>query len=68
SIDNIVQIIVKSLLNEVKINFIFIAQVFLLVILSAVIKNLADSFNNKEAAEIAYYICYVLIIISIIKS
>ncbi|HCC06725.1 MAG TPA: stage III sporulation protein AE [Clostridiales bacterium] len=68
SIENVVGIGTTALIKEVKSNFILMAQILLLVILSAIIKNLTDSFENKEASEIAFYVCYVIIIISVIKT
>ncbi|HAN09491.1 MAG TPA: hypothetical protein DCP90_02645 [Clostridiales bacterium] len=68
NIENIVDICVTALIKEVKSNFILMAQILLLVIFSAIIKNLTNSFENKEASETAFYVCYVIIIISVIKT
>lgn len=43
-----------------------LAQLLLIVILSAVLKQLSDSFHGKSVGEMGFYVCYMVLIVTII--
>lgn len=55
-------------LRDVRENIYDIRNLFMLVIFAGIIKNLADSFNAKSTAEIAFYITYMVIITNLFAS
>lgn len=54
--------------KELRQNIKTIRNLLISIILSAVIKNLADSFKTKSVAEIAFYSSYMIIIINLMTS
>lgn len=68
SFQDIVKFCVDLFVKEFRENFGLVGQIILLTILSAVLKNITASFQNKEVGEIGFYVCYIMIIILMLKS
>lgn len=64
----LLQEILKILFNEVADNLGLMAQIIVLAILCGITKNLQNSFEESTVGDIAYFACYIIIIILIIQS
>lgn len=58
----------RLIFNEVYANINLMKQLIFICVLSAVLKNLTESFNNKSVGELGFYICYMLLIVVIFSS
>lgn len=54
--------------RDIKENIVDVRNLFMLIVLAGVIKNLTDSFNTKSTAEIAFYISYIVIVTKLFVS
>lgn len=54
--------------GEFRIQGRLLAQLLLVVILSAILKQLSDSFQGKAVGEMGFYICYMVLVVVIISS
>lgn len=57
-----------SFVGEFRNNISLILKVVGIAILCSVLKNIQSSFGNTGVSEIAFYVCYILIVILIITS
>ncbi len=53
--------------GELRQNFSLIKNLFIVALLSALLKNLTDSLKNKAVAELGFYSCYVVTILMTIQ-
>ena len=58
----------RKVFNEIGENFSLIKNLIIVGILSAFLKNLADSFKRKEIAELGFYVSYIVLIIILFNS
>lgn len=68
SIGDILLGMLKYLLNDVFINTKLLGELVVLTIICAILQNLEKAFNNDTISNIAYYACYLVLIIIIVKS
>ena len=54
--------------RDIKKNIELARNLFLLIILASLIKNLSQAFNSKNITEIAFYISYIIIIINLFSA
>lgn len=59
---------ISAALKEVVSNVSLIVKVLLIAIVTAILNQLQSSFDSKSVGEIAFYACYVLIMIIVIQS
>ena len=60
--------IVKYLLNDVLLNTKLLSKLVILAVICAILQNLEKAFNNDSVSSLAYYACYLVLIIIIVKS
>lgn len=60
--------IVRYLLNDVLLNTKLLSKLVILAVICAVLQNLEKAFNNDAVSSLAYYACYLVLIIIIVKS
>ncbi len=58
----------EAAFGEFRIQGRLLAQLLLVVILSAVLKQLSDSFQGKAVGEMGFYICYMVLVVVILSS
>ena len=68
SIDNIWDIFLNTIMSEVAHNSALIRNLIVISFLSALLKNLSDSFSGTMVAEIAFYSCYIVLITILFSS
>ncbi len=54
--------ILRYLFKELYTNVDILIKLIVLIILCAVLKNLQDSFMREGAGEVAFYVCYIVIV------
>ena len=54
--------------GELRIQGRLLAQLVLIVILSAILKQCSDSFQGKNVGEMGFYVCYMVLIVAILTS
>lgn len=54
--------------GELRVQGKLLAQLVLIVILSAVLKQCSDSFQGKNVGEMGFYVCYMVLIVVILTS
>lgn len=62
SISGIINRIVRYLLNEVFINADILIKIIILAIICAILKNLQNSFLSESVGELAFFVCYIVIV------
>lgn len=62
SIQGMLGRVVKYLLEEVFLNIDILVKVVILAVICAVLKNLQNSFLSKSVGELAFFVCYVVIV------
>lgn len=58
----------KYLLKEIYTNLHILIKLIVLVILCAILKNLQTSFMSEGVGEIAFYVCYIVVVTIILVS
>lgn len=67
-IGEIIKIVFKSLISEVKDNLILISQILVITIACSVLSNLQSSFEQDTISKLAHYSCYIILSMMIINS
>lgn len=62
NIQGILQRILMYLFKEIYLNIDILIKLIVLVVLCAVLKNLQTSFLNKGVGELAFYVCYIVLV------
>ncbi|MFZ5985782.1 MAG: stage III sporulation protein AE [Bacillota bacterium] len=62
NLPGIINRILMILFKEIYLNINILIKLIVLVILCAVLKNLQTSFLNKSVGELAFYICYIVLV------
>lgn len=62
SIPGILESIVRYLLKEVFFNADILIKIIILAIICAVLKNLQNSFLSESVGELAFFVCYIVIV------
>lgn len=62
SIKGILDRVVKYLLEEVFLNVDILFKIVVLAIICAVLKNLQNSFLGESVGELAFFVCYIVIV------
>ena len=65
---NILDSIVKTLFKELYSNGKLIGNLLVVGFLSALLKNLTDSFKTKGAGEVGFYVCYIVLVMLLFSS
>lgn len=68
SADDILEGILKSVFKEFSNNLNLLIQLLVLSIICALLTNLHSSFEKDTVGQLAFYVCYIIIISIIIKS
>lgn len=68
SIKNLLKSLFSYMVREIASSMKMMLSVIIITIVCALLKNLEDAFNNENITNIAYFACYYLIIIIILKN
>lgn len=68
SIKNLLKSLFSYMIREIASSMKMMLSVIIIAIVCALLKNLEDAFNNENITNIAYFACYYLIIIIILKN
>lgn len=68
SVTSVMIYIVKSLFNEAGIFIQFGARFVLIVLLCNLLQTLSSSFKSKDTAKIGFFVCYMVILLSVVQS
>lgn len=68
SAGTIIDLISKNLFKELYVAIKIMISIIVIAIISALLKNMEDSFSGSSIANIAFYSCYVLIILLLTKN
>ena len=68
SFDIVMKAVLSLFFKEVKSVLAFVISIVTIAILCALLKNLQDSFADESISQVAFYACYVLIIMILSKS
>ena len=58
----------ELMFGELRMQGRLLAQLVLIVILSAILKQCSDSFQGKNVGEMGFYVCYMVLIVAILTS
>ncbi len=58
----------RFLFNEIYINLDILIKLIILIVLCALLRNLQTSFMSESVSEIAFYVCYIVIVSILIVS
>ena len=58
----------ELMFGELRMQGRLLAQLVLIVILSAILKQCSDSFRGKNVGEMGFYVCYMVLIVAILTS
>lgn len=62
SIPGILKTIGKYLLNEIFVNIDILVKIIILAVICAILKNLQNSFLSESVGELAFFVCYIVIV------
>jgi stage III sporulation protein AE len=62
SITGLINRVVKYLLSEVFLNVDILIKIIILSIICAILKNLQNSFLSESVGELAFFVCYIVIV------
>jgi len=62
SISGILNRVVKYLLSEIFLNVDVLIKIVILAIICAILKNLQNSFLSESVGELAFFVCYIVIV------
>jgi len=62
NINSIVNSVLRALFKEIYINMDILVKLMVLIVLCAVLNNLQASFLSKSVGELAFYICYIVLV------
>lgn len=68
SVTSVLTYIVRSLFNEAGVFIQFGARFVLIVLLCNLLQTLSSSFKSKDTAKIGFFVCYMVILLSVIQS
>lgn len=68
SVTSILTYIVRSLFNEAGVFIQFGARFVLIVLLCNLLQTLSSSFKSKDTAKIGFFVCYMVILLSVVQS
>lgn len=60
--------ILEGVLGELRMQGRLLAQLVLIVLLSAILKQCSDSFRGKTVGEMGFYVCYMVLVVVILNS
>lgn len=60
--------IVRFFLNDIILNTRLLGELIVLTIICAIMQNLEKAFQNDNVSSIAYYACYLVLIIIVVRS
>lgn len=58
----------RLIFAEVHVNINLMKQLIFISILSALLKNLTENFENKSVGELGFFVCYMLLVVVIFSS
>lgn len=62
SLQGMLNRVLKYLLEEVYLNIDILIKIVILAIICAILKNLQNSFLSESVGEIAFFVCYIVIV------
>jgi stage III sporulation protein AE len=68
SFSNIINTFMRILFKEMFANTQIIKQIIILILLSALLKNLTESFKNKGVGELGFYVTYIILVMYLLAS
>ena len=68
SFSGIKEKVIEAAFGEFRTQGKLLTQLLLVVILSAVLKQLSDSFQGKSVGEMGFYLCYMVLVVVILSS
>lgn len=66
--ENLFQKVINIFFNEFKSNISLVVKIVGIAILCSVLKNIQSSFGESGTSEIAFYVCYILVVLLIVTS
>lgn len=60
--------LMRSFFSEIYSNSALMRHLLVISILSALLKNLTESFKNKGVGELGFYACYIVLIIALVSA
>lgn len=68
SVGHILSFMMKGLIGEIGIFIQFGARFILIVLLCNLLQTLSTSFKTKEITKVAFFVCYMVILLSVVQS
>ncbi|KPU44919.1 stage III sporulation protein AE precursor [Oxobacter pfennigii] len=68
SMEEILMAVVRFFISDVLLNAKLLGQLVVLAIICGVMQNLEKAFNSDSVSSLAYYACYLVLIILVVKS
>ena len=68
SVTSVLTYIIRSLFNEAGVFIQFGARFVLIVLLCNLLQTLSSSFKSKDTAKIGFFVCYMVILLSVVQS
>lgn len=68
SVTSVLTYIVRGLFNEAGVFIQFGARFILIVLLCNLLQSLSTSFKSKDTAKIGFFVCYMVILLSVVQS
>ena len=68
SLEQILSFILKILIGEMGVFIQFGARFILVVLLCNLLQTLSTSFKSKEITKVAFFVCYMVILLSVVQS
>lgn len=59
---------ISELFKDIKLNMSLVTTLVVIGILSSILTNMSDSFKDTSVGELAFYVCFIAIIISLYSS
>ncbi|MCX7885199.1 MAG: stage III sporulation protein AE [Caloramator sp.] len=63
-----IQSLIKFIFNEITANSRLFVELLFIGILCAVLQNIQNAFENEGVSKVAYYVCFLIMVVIIIKS
>lgn len=68
TVTNLLAYVMRALFNEVGVFIQFGARFILIVLLCNLLQTLSSSFKSKNTSKIAFFVCYMVILLSVVQS
>ena len=66
--NQVFQTIGATLFDEITLNLSFMVKIFAIAIITGILNNFKSNFSNASVGELAWMICYIMIVVLIIQA